>query len=916
MTMSASLTQDLSKNESENGDQDMAREEHGNTSSLILESRFRSLREESTNLSQALTQKLATSQSGQNLLHIGPALSTLPPDLQSLLSNLEPFHSEIESFEKKTLEELKRIVECGFHIRIQTRRVQHANACTELYQDLVASERDIQRDGNLRVTDQLKMVAKFETKKSQPSLSDESDIGALNDIDHIASLERAAHTTLQLIHELKSSNDAMFDPKGSEIDGSHDGRTKKTENSKELPSMNTPLPTDKEKARFLMKLAPRIRRLESDTVKALTARLDMILTDMLMKSKRNETFQFISEEEKMHYGRLLNNMDHNNHPKMQDQTDNLKIGHCLRGLAILGRGKQAESTFARVASMPIVRSKISLGRLDEGGSRGECTGLFSLMDDIAHSIRDVYGEVLRMSEGIFNMSDLETSDQIKDGNFSKSEIDLVTAGVWVPIATSLISDPSLKMAIFSPGIASILQANYTALETFLSEIATILLTEVGKTDRVDDLKTAVDDASFLDENGFASLYVKPKLTNVVIEKTQARIYEHQMTKDFFKKWNLPIYYQLRFGELCSRLNHALARVQENGWETDVFSALDSKSKDIYKSKGFELPCFMELYDMMLWLWKSDVLLKPLTHRFLRATIQLIGRMMTFIDRGVNGEVKFGNIETIKSDIPVDNTNANSAIESKEEVITIDNTYNWGERIEHVAAVCWDLSILETCINHDYLDTIKLAVAPENHLDKKSLLIQNKELEEVRELVAEVLGESSQDISPLITKYWNETIVGILIRKCSGPLSAVKGVAATYRMTNRPPPTMASPFVSTILRPLQEFVQSISMKTPPQIGNDWPLFVIDAVALKYSSSVEELIETVQRTEEALKNRKSRRTAAGGMSDGEKVKLQLFLDYREFRKNVELIGVDADNVVGVRKLCDLTRNAESLFLQNQK
>ena len=54
-------------------------------------------------------------------------------------------------------------------------------------------------------------------------------------------------------------------------------------------------------------------------------------------------------------------------------------------------------------------------------------------------------------------------------------------------------------------------------------------------------------------------------------------------------------------------------------------------------------------------------------------------------------------------------------------------------------------------------------------------------------------------------------------------------------------------------------------------------------------MEELIATVTRKEVALKNRKTRRSIAGGISDGEKVKLQLFLDYMEFSNMAESIGV---------------------------
>ena len=101
---------------------------------------------------------------------------------------------------------------------------------------------------------------------------------------------------------------------------------------------------------------------------------------------------------------------------------------------------------------PIIRSKISKGKLDEGGSRGECAGLFFLLDDIANTIATMYGALLRSSEGMF------THDDVAVSNCRVSmEVDLVVSGVWIPIATALMADPGIRTAIFSPGIANILQ---------------------------------------------------------------------------------------------------------------------------------------------------------------------------------------------------------------------------------------------------------------------------------------------------------------------------------------------------------------------------------------------------------------------------------------------------------------------------
>jgi hypothetical protein len=136
------------------------------------------------------------------------------------------------------------------------------------------------------------------------------------------------------------------------------------------------------------------------------------------------------------------------------------------------------------------------------------------------------------------------------------------------------------------------------------------------------------------------------------------------------------------------------------------------------------------------------------------------------------------------------------------------------------------------------------------------------------------------------------------------------------MTNRPPPTQASHFVSTILRPLKEFDNAFSNRTPTEVKSIWKENIVGIVSERYSAAVEELLETVRRTEEALKSRKSRRTAGTvGMSDGDKVKLQLLLDFQEFSKGVAEVGVDGQTFEGLLKLKSLTEEAETMLAQTQ-
>lgn len=541
-----------------------------------LESKLRTLREKSNQHSQILTQKLASSQSGQNLLHIGTSLSTLPPDLHALLTQLHPVLSAAETTEQQQLQKLQTLVQQANQIRTEQRRMVHAAECADLYQDLLAAERDVKRDAAMRRNNQpgksaaVSFAAVEEEEAGVAKETLNGPTGVLDELDHVLSLERAAHTTLCLVQDLQSSNaqvTAMTTAKAAGAPSDNkDGP---------LPSLRAPLEDDTERAQLLLKLAPRIRRLESDSITSLSHRMEDVLNRLRQLREHDPQDGPFQGEERTESELLL------------------MLGHAMRGLALLGRGKEVESVFARVAIMPLIRSKVSMGRLDEGGSRGECAGLPSLMDDIAESITRAFGPVLRLVESMFH------TDAIAEGSSNtRMGIDLVTAGVWVPISTALMADAGIKMAIFSPGIASILQSNYTALDKFLANLAKRLLTGTEQGENKDALTSDL------------SPTLNVILDATAIEAAQERIYLHPKTAEFSKKWNLPIYYQLRFGECCSRLNKAVTLTQREGWIADVFTGPQQDLEKLKNQAGFELPLFLELYDILLGLWKPDVILRP------------------------------------------------------------------------------------------------------------------------------------------------------------------------------------------------------------------------------------------------------------------------------------------------------------------
>lgn len=140
-----------------------------------------------------------------------------------------------------------------------------------------------------------------------------------------------------MVQELQASTDivATMTASSNAVIGNKDTSS----NSTTLPSMRSSLDKDSERAQFLMKLAPRIRRLESDTILSLSFWIEKILKRLqdrhLSKSEEGEE----------------NEDDDGGFDSPSENELLLMLGNCMRGLTLLGRSIEVENIFARVAIM-------------------------------------------------------------------------------------------------------------------------------------------------------------------------------------------------------------------------------------------------------------------------------------------------------------------------------------------------------------------------------------------------------------------------------------------------------------------------------------------------------------------------------------------------------------------------------------
>ena len=190
-------------------------------------------------------------------------------------------------------------------------------------------------------------------------------------------------------------------------------------------------------------------------------------------------------------------------------------------------------------------------------------------------------------------------------------------------------------------------------------------------------------------------------------------------------------------------------------------------------------------------------------------------------------------------------------------------------------------------------------------------------EEARAAAAAALAEAADALRPPADAL-AAAAAAALAERCVEVLRQLRGITATYRMTNKPMPTRHSHFVPGVLAPLRAFLDA--SPPPPEAKARLVAAVAEAVTVRalvcgahmrfcllttlaqsrYDDLARDLVTTVRKTESSLKRLKDRRggtgpapaaAAAADVSDTDKICRQLALDAAEYARQLARFGVDA-------------------------
>lgn len=333
--------------------------------------------------------------------------------------------------------------------------------------------------------------------------------------------------------------------------------------------------------------------------------------------------------------------------------------------------------------------------------------------------------------------------------------------------------------------------------------------------------------------------------------------------EFMKQWNIGVYFSLRFQEIAGALDSALM----------VGSVVPIKSSlsELKESGDFVLRQSVSLLECLRSCWRDDVLVLSCSDKFLRLTLQLLSRYSNWLSTGLAIR-KSGKIGS-------------------------NSGYEWA-----ISATQEDFVF----IIHDLENLV--AEISGNYVQHVIVLLKSCPLEVIGLVKQGILqgAQSLRDILPVVMN----SVVDSLVEKSVEDLRQIKGITATYRMTNKPLPVRHSAYVSGVLRPIKNFLDGERAATylNDEIKKELLQRATFEITGRYNELAADLVSVVRRTESSLqKIRLGAQRRAGASSDvsdhnvsADKICMQLFLDVQEYGRNLSSLGVDAAEIPAYRSL----------------
>ncbi|THH20409.1 hypothetical protein EW146_g922 [Bondarzewia mesenterica] len=474
--------------------------------------------------------------------------------------------------------------------------------------------------------------------------------------------------------------------------------------------------------------------------------------------------------------------------------------------------------------------------------------------DLADKVSVKHGA--RVAKGVVNGSASSVPPQLSSGDGDTFEF--MANVVWAEVGRAIMDE--LGSVVFAAGNPGEFRKNHETTQAFIRSLQ----------------------------------YLAPSVHSV-----QAMI-AHPVYTAFERRWQLPIYFQLRWKEIVTKLEDSLATTKIE----------PSSSKDL---RPFVMSQSAAIWVAITTCWSGEVYIPELGHRFWKLTLQLLSRYRTWLESSlprVEPLPKFSASEktTLTPAATPPSTTRASTPNPPTESSLVENAAVDDALLRQCAAAVNDIKAMQS-------ETLTLW-----HEEISMMLPDMSEIADDQQVSSEdALQHTLQGLISLVPPLSSQ-IVAILTKRACEALMPVRSIPSQFRaMSNKRPPTEPSYFVASILRPLKVFFAIGTAEGPgSSLRADYLRSYSEEIFENVVQRYIHYLTAMKKTEESLKRLKKGKkstfslfgNAAGKEDDNrdeERIRTQMILDVEAFGKDAESLQVDVRGSASFKSLSDMVNSS---------
>ncbi|GAA5933962.1 COG2 family protein [Sporobolomyces koalae] len=361
--------------------------------------------------------------------------------------------------------------------------------------------------------------------------------------------------------------------------------------------------------------------------------------------------------------------------------------------------------------------------------------------------------------------------------------------------------------------------------------------------------------------------------------------QHPPYQALLKRFQLPVYFQLRFKEAVTSIERAFDVGQASGGGGQGFVMSESES----------------VWNAIRRNWDDEVWLEEVAAKFWKLTLQILSRYRTWINEKVPRYVLPASISSANlASMSTANQSRSSSDGDRGRLTStpgsgsgrpgtpvVNDEASEETVLRQLTVLIADSRLMQRKVNELFTERIQSRLpgdAPDGPTP-----------------AAEVMQESLAALDAIIPSLASQ-ITTILIKRCAEHLKLVRSVASQVRASTRKTSSEPSYFVHNILKELKLYLGGPARVVEEELRVKWATVVVDDIAGRYAA----ILSTQKKTEDSLRwlkkgrqglsffGRAASATAAeDAPSDDDRVKMQMQLDVETLGADAKELGVAVDD-----------------------